>query len=77
MPGATVTSHGSTSMNPCRIASTNGGHCLTVRISRPCTGEATRGAIARSQSGSAARAGIGRGRKSISAGSQRKVIFIG
>ena len=63
-------------MKPCVIASTKGGHCLTVRIARPCTADGTRGAIARSQSGSTACAGTGRGSRSMSAGSQRKVMFM-
>ena len=42
----------------------------------PVHGRRPRGAIARSQSGSAPRAGTGRGSRSISAGSQRKVIFM-
>src|ERR1700733_12752548 len=43
-----------------------GGHCLTVRISRPWMSEWAFAGIAR--------AGTGRGRWSISAGSQRKIM---
>jgi hypothetical protein len=48
--------------NPCDIASTNGGHCLTVRTSGPCVSEKAVAGMARSHSGKARRAGIGRAR---------------
>jgi hypothetical protein len=38
---------------PCDIASTNGGHCLTVRTSCPCVSENAVRGIVLSQSGRA------------------------
>src|SRR5438094_71643 len=62
---------------PSIMASTKGGHCLTVRISLPWNSENSVIFIARSQSGRPRRAGSGFGRTAWSAGSQRKTIFIG
>src|SRR5471030_2593217 len=59
------------------MASIKGGHCFTVRISRPWISECAFAGIARSQSGSAPRAGMGRGKCSDSAGSQRKIMRMG
>src|ERR1700730_1627630 len=56
------------------MASIKGGHCFTVRISRPWISECAFAGMARSQSGSAPRAAIGRGKCSDSAGSQRKIM---
>src|SRR3974390_1938072 len=73
-PPIARTSHGSGIMTPYAIASTKGGHCFTVRISRPWISECAFAGIARNQSGSAPRAGYGRGRYFSSAGSQRKIM---
>ncbi|QBP75614.1 hypothetical protein E2K99_11545 [Herbaspirillum huttiense] len=47
---------------------------MTVRISRPCSAEKALAGMLRIQSGISSRARRGRGRWSISAGSQRKWI---
>src|SRR5262249_38658100 len=72
-PSRTVTSQGNGMMKPWLIASMKGGHCLTVRTSRPCVSEKASFGISLIQSGNARRAGIGGGRRSRSFGSQRKI----
>ena len=62
---------------PSVIASTKGGHCLTVRMAAACMSEGEVRCIVRSQSGSTSRAGLGRGSVPASAGSQRNVTRTG
>ena len=75
-PSCTMTSQGKGMMKPYAMASTKGGHCLTVRTSWPWVGEKAPLGMARSQSGKAARAGSGGGKCACNAGSHRKTIFI-
>src|SRR5262245_33699705 len=63
-------------VKPYAIASTKGGHCLTVRTSASWTCEKASDGIERSQSGSIVRANAGRSSRSIKAGSQRKMTRI-